>query len=87
MIKSRRLRWAGYVVIVEVGSDFQILTDNPTRKRLVGKFRQRWEYNISIDLKEFRCQFEELIDWAEDMDYWRALVKAALNLWVHKPWS
>ena len=33
MIKSRRLRWAGYVARMEEGrSAFKILTDKPTRK-------------------------------------------------------
>ena len=38
--------------IEEDRSAFQILTDKPTRKRPLGRPRRRWEYNITMDLKE-----------------------------------
>jgi hypothetical protein len=31
---------------------FKILTDNPTRKRPLGRPRHTWEDNIRMDLKE-----------------------------------
>ena len=31
---------------------FKILQDRPTKKRLLGKPRHRWEDDIGIDLKE-----------------------------------
>ena len=38
MIKSIRLRWAGHVARMEKGrSDFKILTDKPSGKRLLGR--------------------------------------------------
>ena len=52
-----------------------MLTGTPAGKRPLGRSRRRWEDNIRIDLKEW-------IDLARDMDYWRALVNAALNLRV-----
>ena len=37
VIKSRRLRWAGHVAIMEEGSSaFKILTGKPTGKRPLG---------------------------------------------------
>ena len=53
VIKSRRLRWAGHVVRMEEGrSAFNILTGKPTRKRLLGRPKCRWEKNIRMDLQE-----------------------------------
>jgi len=47
VIKSRRLRWAGYVARMEEGrSAFKILTGKPTRKGPFGRPRPRWEDNI-----------------------------------------
>jgi hypothetical protein len=44
MIKSRRLRWAGYVARMEEGkSAFNILTGKPTRKRPLGRPIYGWE--------------------------------------------
>ena len=53
VIKSRRLRWAGHVAIMEEGrSAFKILTGTPTGKRPSGRPRRRWEDNIRMDLPE-----------------------------------
>ena len=53
VIKSRRLRWAGHVARTEEGrSVFKILTGKPTGKRLLGRPRRRWEYNIRLYLEE-----------------------------------
>jgi hypothetical protein len=49
---SRRLRWVGYVAIMEEGkSAFKMLTDKPTQKRFSGRPKCRWEDNIKMDLK------------------------------------
>ena len=40
---------------------------------------RRWEDNIKMDLKEIGVDVRSWIDFAEDMDYWKA---AVLNLWV-----
>ena len=78
VIKSRRLRWAGHVVRMEEGrSAFKILTGKPTGKRPLGRPRRRWE-----DLEEIGINAGNWIDSAQDRDYWRALVNAALNLRV-----
>ena len=40
-----------------------------------------------MDLEEIGINAGNWVDSAQDRDYWRALVNAALNLRVHKPWS
>ena len=53
VIKSRRLRWAGYVAKNEEGrSAFKILTGKPKGKTPLGRPRRRWEDNIRMDLEE-----------------------------------
>ena len=80
MIKSRRLRWAGIVAIMEQGrSSFKILTGKPTGKRPLRRPRHRWEHNIRMDLKETGINAGNWVDSAQYRNYWRALVNAALN--------
>ena len=55
VIKSRRLRWAGYVARMEEGRiAFKILTGRHTSKgkRPLERPRRRWEDHIRMDLKE-----------------------------------
>ena len=68
-------------------SAFKILTGKPTGKRPLGRPRRRWEGNIRMDLEEIGINAGNWVDSAQDRDYWRAFVNAALNLRVHKPWS
>ena len=53
-----------------------------TGERPSGRPRCRWEYNITMDLKQIGIDTRNWVDWAQDRDYWRALVNPALNLWV-----
>ena len=83
MIKSTRLRWAGHVARMEEGRiAFKMLTGKPTGKRPLGRPRRRWEDNIRMDLEEIGINAGNWVDSAQDTNYWRALVNAALNLWV-----
>ena len=83
MIKFRRLRWAGHVARMEEGRNaFKILTGKPTRKRPFGRPRRRWEDNIRLDLEEIGINARNSVHSAQDRNYWRALVNAALNLRV-----
>ena len=83
VIKSRRLRWVGHVARMEEGrSAFKILTGKPIGKRPLGKPRRRWEDNIRMDLEEIGINAGNWVDSAQDRDYWRTLVNAALNLRV-----
>ena len=83
VIKSIRLRWAGHVARMEEGrSAFKILTGKPTGKRPLGRSRRRWEDNIRMNLEEIGINAGNSVDSAQDRNYWRALVNAALNQWV-----
>ena len=61
---------------------FKILAGTPTGKRTLGKPRRRWKENIRMDLKEIGINTRNWVDSAQDRDYWRALVNAALSLRV-----
>ena len=61
-------------------SAFKILTGKHTGKRPLGSPRRRWEDNIRIDLEEIGINTGNWVDSAQDRDYWRALVNAALDL-------
>ena len=81
MIKSKRFRWAGHVARMEEGMS-AFLTGKPTGKRPLGRPRRRWEDNIRMDLEEIGINAGNWVDSAQDRNYWRALVNAALNLRV-----
>ena len=67
---------------IESRSAFKILTGKPKEKRPLGRPRRRWEDNIRVDLEEIGINAGNWVDSAQDRDYWRALVNAALNLRV-----
>ena len=67
---------------MEERSAFKILTGKPTGKRLLGRPRRRWEDNIRMDLEKIGINVGNWVDSAQDRNYWRALVNAALNLRV-----
>ena len=54
----------------------------PTGKRPLGKPRRRREDNIRMDLEELGINAGNWVDSAQDRNYWRARVNAALNLRV-----
>ena len=51
--------------------------NKPTGKRPLGRPRRRCEDNTRMDLEEIG-----ITDSAQDRNYWRAFVNAALNLGV-----
>ena len=59
------------------------LTGKPTEKRSLGRPRHRWE-DIRMNLKEIGINTRNWVDWAQDRNYWRALVNAALGVRVPK---
>ena len=63
-------------------SAFKMLTGTPTGKKPLGRPGRRWEDNIRMDLKEIVINTRNWVDSAQDRNYWRALVNAALNLRV-----
>ena len=77
VIKSRRLRWTDVDRMEESRSAFKMLTGKPTGKKALGRPRRRWE-----DLEQIGVNAGNWVDSAQDRDYWKALVNAALNLRV-----
>ena len=61
---------------------FKILTGTPTGKRPLERPSCRLEDNIRMDLKEVCINMRNWIEFAQDRDYWRALVNVALNIRV-----
>ena len=61
-------------------SAFNILTGKPTGKRPLGRPRRRWEENTRMHLKEIGINVINWVGLAQDRDYWRAIVNAALKL-------
>ena len=59
-----------------------LLTGRPKRKSPLGRLRRRWEVNFRMDLKEIGNNMMNWVDLAQDRDYRRVLVNAALHLQV-----
>jgi hypothetical protein len=59
----------------------------PDGKRPLGRPRRRWEDKIRKDLREIGWGSVEWIQWAQDMDQWRALVNTVMDLRVLAPRS
>jgi hypothetical protein len=86
MIKSRRMKWAGFVArIGEKRNAYRLLVGKPEgrqRARPRPRPRRRWLDNIRMDLVEVRWDDVDWIGLAQDKDRWRALVNSVLNLRV-----
>jgi len=83
VIKSRRVRWAGYVARMGEGTGvYRVLVEKPGGKRPLGRPRRRWEDNIRMDLQEVECGSMDWFVLAQDRDRWRALVNAVMNFRV-----
>jgi hypothetical protein len=52
MIKSRRMRWAGYVARMGDKNAYRMLVGKPEGKRPLGRARRRWVDIIKMDLGE-----------------------------------
>ena len=80
---SRRLRLTGYVARTgDRKGAYRVLMRKPERRRPLGRSRHRSEDNIKIDVREVGWEGMDWIDLAQNRDRWRALVNAAMNLWV-----
>jgi hypothetical protein len=80
VIKAKRMRWAGHVV--RMGEAYNILVGRPEWRRPLGRPRRRWEDNIKMDIREIGFGDVDWIHWAQDRDWWRALVNTVMNLRV-----
>ena len=53
VVKSRRLRWAGYVSHMGAGRGVhRVLVGKPKGKKPMGRPKRRWEDNIKMDIQE-----------------------------------
>ena len=83
VIKSRIMRWAGHVAhLGEERGVCRVLVGKPEGKRPLGRPRRRWVDNIRMDLQEVGCGYMNRIGLAQDIDSWRTLVSAVMNLRV-----
>jgi len=61
---------------------YRVLVGKLEGKRPLGRPRRRWVDNIRMDLQEVGCGYMECIGLAQDIDRWRTLVSAVMNLRV-----
>jgi hypothetical protein len=57
----------------------QIFIGKPEGKRLLGRTRRRWEYNLKVYLRVIRYGDVDWIHLAQDRNQWRALVNKVIN--------
>jgi len=69
VIKSRRVRWVGYVAPMgERTCVYRVLVGKLEGKRPLGRPRRRWEDNIKMDLQEVGCWGTDWVDLAKKRD-------------------
>jgi len=61
---------------------YSVLVGKPEGKRPLGRTRRRWMDNITTDLQEVGCGYMDWSGLAQDIDRWRTLVSAVMNLRV-----
>jgi hypothetical protein len=83
MIKSRKMRWAGYVAgLGEKMNACRILVGKPEGKIPLGTPRRRWVDNIKMYLSDIGWCVMDWIDLAQDINKWRALVRTVMKFRV-----
>jgi hypothetical protein len=83
IIKSRRMRWAGYVARMgEKRNVYRLLVGKSEGKRPLGRPRRKWIDNITMGLLEIGLSVVDSIGLAQDRYRWRALVNSVMNLLV-----
>jgi hypothetical protein len=83
VVKSRRMRWAGYVVRMGDGRGVhRVLVGKSEGKRPLGRPRRRWEDNIKMDLQDVGGGCGDWMERFQNWDIWRALVSTVMNFRV-----
>jgi hypothetical protein len=82
-INSRRMRWVGQIALMrEMRYAYKISVGKPERKTPLGKPRHRCEDDIRMGPREAGWEYVNWIHVTQDLDQWRALVNAVMNLRV-----
>jgi len=76
------MRLAGHVVRVGEERGVYRVFLGKLERRPLGRPRRRWVGNIRMDLQEVGCGYVDWIGLAQDIDRWRTLVSAVMNLRV-----
>jgi len=71
-----------YCALLFLTQTYAVLLGKPEGRRPLGRPRRRWVDNIRMDLQEVGCGYMDWIGLAQDRDWWRTLVSAAMNLRV-----
>jgi hypothetical protein len=83
MVKSRRMRLAGYVARIEVKRNaHRIWVEKSEIKGALGRKICRWVGNIKMDHGEIKWVGMDWISLSQDRDQWKALVHTVMNLQV-----
>jgi hypothetical protein len=64
---------------------YKVLVGKPEGKRPLVRPRRRWEDGTRKDLREICWGGDKMIRLAQDMDRWRSVVNAVMNLRVLAP--
>jgi hypothetical protein len=66
--------------MVEERGVYRVLVGKPERKRPLGIPRSRWVDNNRTEIQDVECGYMDWIGPAQDIDSWRTLVSAVMNL-------
>ena len=61
-------------------SAYKILTGKPGGRRPLGRPRSKWNENIRMDYKNIGINTKNWVDSTQDVNYWRVLVNAGMDL-------
>jgi len=61
---------------------YRVFLGKPEGKRPMGRHKRGWVDNIRMDFQEMECGYTDWIGLAQDIDKWRTLVSAVMNLRV-----
>jgi hypothetical protein len=83
LVKSGMMTRAGHVACIgQMRNAYKVLVGKPESKRPLGRTRRKWAYNIRTGLREIEWRGENWIHLTQEMDQWRALANAVMNLRV-----
>ena len=57
----------------------RVLVGKPEGKRPLGRPRNRWKYNIKMNLQEVGGGYGDWMELAQDRDRWPALLSTVMN--------